>query len=142
MTSWNPTPPDRGLSLAIERLIDDHGEIEALFELFSKQGGPVARESLVTRICNELKLHAEVEDEIVFPLLRELQFDARLMEQAQFELARARILISMIESAEQFDDRFVAMVKMLGRHMEQHFRTEEVEMLPHLRQPELAYQQV
>jgi hemerythrin superfamily protein len=52
-----PTPP--------ELLMQDHRKVEGLFEEYKKSADP----SLVKEICTELKVHTEIEEEVVYPVL-------------------------------------------------------------------------
>ena len=52
-----PTPP--------ELLMQDHRKVEGLFEQYKQSPDP----SVVREICTELKVHTEIEEEVVYPVL-------------------------------------------------------------------------
>ncbi|HSO96137.1 MAG TPA: hemerythrin domain-containing protein [Acidimicrobiia bacterium] len=47
-------------------LEQDHRTVEKLFAQFKQANDP----SIATRICEELGVHTEVEEEIIYPVLR------------------------------------------------------------------------
>ena len=51
-------------------LTEDHRRVEDLFAKFEKASGPSRKEELARQICNELKIHTMVEEEIFYPALK------------------------------------------------------------------------
>src|SRR2546423_705832 len=54
----------------IKLLEQDHREVEDLFAKAESTSG-AAKQDVVTKICTELTIHAEVEESIVYPAMRE-----------------------------------------------------------------------
>ena len=67
------TQPKDGLQL----LAADHRKVEDLFASFEKASGTAAKEKLVRQICTELKVHAQIEEEIYYPAIRGKVEEAR-----------------------------------------------------------------
>ena len=64
---------------AIAMLTADHKKVKKLFSDFDKlkeDGNDEEKSALVEQICNELTIHAELEEEIFYP--RRAQSDRRL----------------------------------------------------------------
>jgi len=51
-------------------LAADHRKVEGLFEDFERASSASRKASLAREICTELKIHAQVEEEIFYPALR------------------------------------------------------------------------
>ena len=88
------TPQD-GLQL----LTADHRKVEGLFAAFEKASGASAKEKLVRQICTELKIHAQIEEEIYYPAIRGKVVEADLNE-AYVEHDSAKLLINELEASE------------------------------------------
>ena len=124
----------RSLSLAVELLEADHRKVEALFEDYEqeKESGDDARKSIAARICGELTVHAQVEEEIFYPWLRENldEDDMELVAEAEVEHSTAKDLIAQIEGAAVIDEAYDAKVKVLSEYIKHHVKEEEEEIFP------------
>ena len=122
------------LPLALELLATDHRKVEALFDRYDqeKEGGDESRRALAERICKELTAHTRLEEEILYPWLREnLDVGNRdLIDEALVEHATAKDLIAQLEGAGDVDETYDARVTVLGEYVRHHVREEENEMFP------------
>lgn len=108
----------------LQLLAADHRKVEGLFESFEKASGTAAKEKLVRQICTELKVHAQIEEEVYYPAVRGKVEDADL-DEAYVEHDSAKLLINELEAAEP-DERFYdAKVKVLAELIEHHVKEEE-----------------
>ena len=55
---------------AIMLLKADHREVEDLFEKFENASGQERKREIAEKICNELKIHSMIEEEIFYPAFR------------------------------------------------------------------------
>lgn len=122
-------------------LTEDHNKVKALFKQFEKL--KEEKVALVKRICTELKVHAEIEEEVFYPAVRAEIEDEDLMDEALVEHAGAKELIAQLEEMEPGDDLYDAKVTVLGEQIEHHVKEEEGEMFPKAKKakvntPELA----
>src|SRR5688572_2615545 len=105
-----------GNPLAIELLEADHRKVEALFDQYEdgKEGGEETKRALAEKICGELKVHAQVEEELLYPWLKDNldEENMELVEEAYVEHASAKDLITQLESAGYIDETFDAKVKV------------------------------
>jgi len=131
-----PKRSPRSQPLALELLATDHRKVEDLFSQYEdeKDGDEDARRRLAERICGELKIHTQVEEELFYPFLRENleSDDMGLVEEAQVEHSGAKDLIEQIEAATQIDAEYNAKVKVLGEYVKHHVNEEENEIFPKL----------
>ncbi|HET7728696.1 MAG TPA: hemerythrin domain-containing protein [Usitatibacter sp.] len=122
----------RATPLAIELLETDHRKVEDLFEQFEseKDGDEGTKRALAERICGELTVHAQVEEELFYPWLREnLEDDEmEMVEEAQVEHNSAKDLIAQIQGATTMDETFDAKVKVLSEYIKHHVKEEENEI--------------
>lgn len=121
------TPQD-----AIALLTADHKKVKALFSQFDKlkqNGSEEDKSGIVATICNELKVHTTIEEEIFYPAVRNAIEDSDLMDEALVEHADAKDLISQLEDMDTEDDLYDAKVTVLGEQINHHVREEEGEMV-------------
>ena len=129
----SPRAPRDALAL----LRADHQTVQALFDKFGKARGEDRKASLAQQICSELKVHAQIEEEIFYPALRGAIRDEDLLNEATVEHQGAKDLIAQIESAGAGDDLFDARVTVLGEYIKHHVKEEQNEMFPQARKTKL-----
>jgi hemerythrin superfamily protein len=115
----------------------DHRKVEDLFEQFEqeKEADEGTRREIAQQICAELTIHAQVEEELFYPWLREQleDEDMEMVEEAQVEHNTAKDLIAQIEGASDIDEVFNAKVKVLSEYIKHHVQEEENEIFPEVR---------
>jgi hemerythrin superfamily protein len=122
---------------AIQLLKDDHRKVTALFDRFERTRGEAQKQRLASAICEELKVHTRVEEELFYPAVREAIDDDDLMNEAQIEHASAKDLIAQIERSSPSDESYDALVKVLGEYVKHHVKEEEGDMFKQARQSKL-----
>jgi hemerythrin superfamily protein len=118
---------------AIAMLMADHKKVKKLFSDFDKlkeEGSDEDKSAIVEQICNELKIHTEIEEEIFYPAVRKAIDDGDLMDEALVEHAGAKDLIAQLEDASPEDDLYDAKVTVLGEQIDHHVKEEEGDMFP------------
>jgi hypothetical protein len=115
---------------AIELLKADHEKVKGIFEKFEKTDSQEEKNSLIDQALEELKVHAEVEEELFYPALRgEVEND--VMNEADEEHHVARILIAELEEGDEEDEeRRNAKFTVLAESIRHHIKEEESEMMP------------
>lgn len=121
---------------AIKLLKQDHREVEALFDSFEKAKSEGPKQKIATQICDALKVHAAIEEEIFYPAAREEIEDKEIMDEAQVEHNSAKQLIAEIEQGPG-DALWEAKVKVLSEYIQHHVKEEEGEMFKEVRATEL-----
>ena len=130
-----PAKSARGASqpVAIELLMADHRKVEQLFEEFeSEKEDTGAKSGIAERICGELKVHTQVEEELFYPWLADNldEEDEDMVREAQIEHQSAKDLIAKIEGCDPDDEQYDALVKVLSEYIKHHVKEEEQEIFP------------
>ena len=115
---------------AIELLKHDHREVEEYFEEYEDLEDDAEKAELSAKICQALKVHAQIEEEIFYPAAREATGDEDRLDEALVEHAGAKRLIEEIESMEVGDDLYDAKIRVLGEQIKHHVKEEEEELFP------------
>lgn len=109
---------------AIALLKADHRKVEELFEKFeSARGG--SKQAIAEQICNELKIHTIIEEEIFYPALQG-KIEEDTLAEAYVEHDGAKVLVNDIVSGDPKDDYYEAKVKVLSEEIKHHVHEEEM----------------
>jgi hemerythrin superfamily protein len=116
---------DQQFTDAIMLLRNDHREVEDLFEQFENASGDGRKQKLAEQICNELKIHAMIEEEIFYPAFAG-KIDEDDLKEAYVEHDAAKLMINDIMSSSEAGDEFYdAKVKVLSEEIKHHIEEEE-----------------
>jgi len=110
---------------AIALLKADHRQVEEWFEQFEKARDQERQKELATKICNALKIHATIEEEIFYPAFLEASDDIDIHHEAEIEHRGAKNLIAEIEACSTDDDYFAPTMKVLSEMIKHHVKEEE-----------------
>lgn len=115
---------------ATELLKQDHREVEKLFGRFKDSQD----DAVATQICDELDVHTEIEEELVYPVLRsDVTNGASLADEAEHEHAEAKQLIGRIKRTTD-QDHLVELMTELEQAIQHHVSEEEDEVFPKIDQ--------
>lgn len=92
---------------------------------------------LVSKICTELSVHAQVEEEIFYPAVKAALKDKVLIPEAVVEQATMKDLIAQVEGVTPDGEMFDAKVKVLSEYVKHHVKEEHTEMFPKARKTRL-----
>jgi hemerythrin superfamily protein len=115
---------------ACSLLDTDHRNVKKLFKAYEELAKSSAASSsqkkrdLANEICMELTVHAQIEEEIFYPGLREAIKETDLLDEAEVEHTSAKDLIAQIQEAVDVDDKFDAKVTVLGEYIDHHVKEE------------------
>jgi hemerythrin superfamily protein len=110
---------------AIALLKADHRQVEKWFEQFEKARDDDRKLTLATNICNALRVHTSIEEEIFYPAFLAATEDKDTHHEAEVEHDGAKKLIAEIEASSPDDDYFDAKVKVLSEMIKHHVKEEE-----------------
>jgi hemerythrin superfamily protein len=127
---------------ALQMLKADHRNVEALFTRFGRAKGDSQKDRIASSICEQLKAHAQLEEEIFYPAARVATSAPDLMNEADVEHATAKDLIRQIEGSSPSDERYDALVTVLGEYIRHHVKEEEGEMFRKVRASGLDLQEL
>lgn len=110
---------------AIALLKADHREVEEWFEQFEKSRSEDKKARLAQQICQALKIHTKIEEEIFYPAFLEATSDKDIHHEAVVEHDGAKKLIALIEASGPSDEYFDSRMKVLSEMIKHHVREEE-----------------
>lgn len=129
-----PTTDSANERDAIAMLMADHKKVRNIFNQFEKLkergGSDEDKAALAQQACDELKVHAQIEEELFYPTAREAIDDDYLMDEAAVEHESISELVEQIEAMQPDDERYDTTVSFLGELVEHHVSEEEEEMFP------------
>lgn len=133
-----PTSPRAAADNALAVLAADHDRVLELFGRVAKlkSNGP-QKAQLVERICDDLELHARVEEELFYPSAREVLASADLLDEAAVEHDSAKALIGELRGMKPGDERYDATVTVLGEYVRHHVKEEQDVLFPKVRATDL-----
>jgi hemerythrin superfamily protein len=130
---------------AIKLLTDDHDKVKKLFKEFekiSKKKDGEGKEELAAQICEELTVHAQLEEEIFYPAVRAAIDDDELMNEAMVEHGSAKDLIAQIRAMAATDPMYDAIVTVLGEYISHHVAEEQNEMFPKVQKSKMDLEEL
>lgn len=113
---------------AVDLLDADHKAVKKLFmdyQKLSDNGAPAAqRRVLAEKICMELTVHAQIEEEIFYPQVGKAIKEPGLIKEALAEHAAVKELIAKIQGMKKQDEQYDAAVMLLGKQVDHHVMEE------------------
>ena len=113
----------------VQMLKEDHRKVKELFEEFESAEGRERGEIAKTAI-QELEVHADLEETLIYPAIRQ-QIDADdTMNEALEEHHLVHVLIKELKKLKPASDTFQAKFTVLGELVTHHIQEDEGEILP------------
>ena len=123
---------------AIQLLKSDHDNVKALFDEFEKTDDKAVQKRIVEQAVLELSIHAEIEEAVFYPAVREKIKDAEeIMTEADEEHHVAKVLIAELEEMNGSESHFAGKFKVLAENVRHHIEEEERDMLPAVEKTDL-----
>lgn len=121
---------------ALAVLKQDHRDVEKLFKRFERSGDGAhrAKAELVTSMIENLSRHAEIEELVFYPAVRQQlpRAESAVLEALE-EHHLVKIVLEELEgldpSAERFDAKVITMIELVRRHVKE----EEADLFPVIR---------
>jgi hemerythrin superfamily protein len=110
---------------AISLLKADHRQVEGWFSSFDKARSETRKQQLASKICNALKVHTRIEEEIFYPAFLEQVQEEDIHHEAVVEHEGAKKLIADIEALTPTDEYYDARVTVLSEMIKHHVKEEE-----------------
>lgn len=118
-----------------ELLHQDHQKVRELFFQFSAAEEESEKENLVKQILTELYVHSTIEEEIVYPAVKEeAEEGEELVDEAETEHRVVKFLMAELSEMSADEEQFDAKVTVLCELVNHHIREEEKEMFKKLRE--------
>ena len=115
---------------AITLLRADHKLVAQLFDEYEKSRSSLKKQKLVEKICTELTVHTQIEEEIFYPAVKAALKDKELIPEATVEHATVKGLIAQVEGIEPDGEMFDAKIKVLSEYIKHHVKEEQNEIFP------------
>lgn len=113
---------------ALQLLADDHREIDRLIAECEACESLLDKVASVERLCLALTIHAQIEEELFYPALRQAGVERRDLDEAVVEHMTVRQFVADLESAGVDDPLVDAKVRVLGDYVRRHVAEEEAQM--------------
>lgn len=133
----------RRTPFALALLRQDHRRVERLLAQFERLGGDhQSRQALAETLCNELTVHADLEEMELYPVARQALAETGLVNEAEVEHAVAKSLVEQVRGMSAEDELFDARVTVLGEYVRHHIGEEERELFPELLRAGVDFQEM
>ncbi len=113
-----------------DMLREDHQHVKDLFKQFAKTNNAQKKQQIVETALTELQVHAELEEKLIYPVIRQKMKDEDLMDEALEEHHVVHGVIGELKKMKPGDERYDAKFTVLGELCKHHIKEEEEEMLP------------
>lgn len=119
------------LSPAVTKMIRmDHAHVMALFHKCSPDASDTVIEAAADNICQALEVHAQLEEEIFYPAVREAGVAEDIVGKSPAEHDEMRSLIERVRTARGRRDEQLVALSALMNAVIHHVADEETQMLP------------
>ena len=128
---------------ALALLRADHDAVIAMFKKFEKSNDDDQKQQLADRICKELTVHTQIEEEIFYPAIRDahpVKDSDDILDEADVEHDGAKKLIEEIQSSSVGEDKFDAMITVLSEYIKHHVKEEYDSIFPAAKKAKLDLQ--
>jgi hemerythrin superfamily protein len=120
---------------AITFLTKEHEKAKGLFEQIEAAPDAATKQELLTKVIGELRAHTKIEEEVLYPLMREeLKGGTKLFEEAMQEHQEAKKAMKELESLSPDDKDWQDHFEILMHGVLHHAKEEEAEMFPKMRE--------
>jgi hemerythrin superfamily protein len=108
----------------------DHSHATVLAHKFSADASPDRKKAVVTAVCRALEVHAQLEEEIFYPAVREACGPNEVLDRSQPEHDEIKRLVSELRAMEPTDARYDETFHDMMRRVMHHVADEEAVVLP------------
>lgn len=136
-TLFEDTMPELMQKDACDLLDADHLAVKHLFVEYARLAFALDAEAgrdrtaIAMKICDELTVHAQIEEEIFYPALREaVPGAADVLDEAEAQHGQAKLLIARIRDGGSTDAAMDDLMAELARAIEDHVKEERDELFP------------
>ena len=113
----------------VDMLKEDHKKVKGLFSEYENADSG-SKSDIAKTTIQELEIHADLEERLIYPAIREAIDKDGLISEAIEEHHLVHLLIAELKELKPCDERFQAKFTVLGELVKHHIGEEEGEMLP------------
>ena len=125
---------------AITLLKNDHRLVEKLFKEIEKGDGN--REKLFKELKNELDVHAQIEEQLFYPAVRDAKQTHEIVLESFEEHKQVKMVLMDLEKADKNTEHWLAGLKVLMEDVQHHVGEEENELFPKVKDKVLSKEQL
>jgi hemerythrin superfamily protein len=118
----------------IEALEKDHARIRSLFSNIESTDNPQELDDNFEKLSNILTIHAEAEEQVLYPEASNCEGTAELIDQGRQEHDKGDQMVLEIKSTSPNESEFKEKVRELQEFMLKHLDEEESDLFPRVRQ--------
>jgi len=107
----------------------DHSHVLLAFHQYTAGAKPRVKKALITHICTALEIHATLEEECFYPVMRRISSDP-VVGKSEPEHDEMRQLIEKLRASDEVDERHDRLLMDLMRLVIHHVADEETVLLP------------
>ena len=108
----------------------DHSHVMVTFHQYTKDKSPSVKKALADTICTALEIHATLEEEVFYPVMRQLDKGEPFIHKAEPEHNDMRRMIAELRRTSASDPRHDKILLELMRDVIHHVADEETTLLP------------
>ena len=126
--------------VAIKLLKNDHRQVEKIFSQLEKGNGN--REQLFRELANELTVHAEIEEQLFYPAVKNAKQTHDLVLESFEEHKQVKLVLADLDKADKTTEHWLAGLKVLMEDVQHHVGEEEKELFPKVEDKVLSRQEL
>ena len=120
---------------AVQVLVDDHREVENLFQQYEKATDPGEQTRIVHQVIHELAVHGEIEELLLYPRLRTVLPNGNdVADEAVSEHVEIKTTLNELDKMTAEDDGFADKMRELMAEVRHHVAEEEGDIFPQMRE--------
>jgi len=117
----------------VKLIRQDHRTVKSLFRSFERADRRAEKQKIAEEIIEELSIHAIIEEQLVYPVLREAErrLERRVLNALE-EHHSAKLLLAELDKMKVDEERYGAKMHVVRQTVEAHIEEEEATLLPRL----------
>ena len=108
----------------------DHSHVMVTFHQYTKDKPASVKKALAETVCTAVDVHAKLEEEIFYPVMRQITTDDTVMRKSEPEHEEMRTVIALLRRTDPHDPDHDRLMLELMRHVIHHVADEETVLLP------------
>lgn len=108
----------------------DHSHVMVTFHQYTKDKPASVKKALAETVCTAVDIHARLEEEIFYPVMRQITTDDEVMRKSEPEHDEMRTVIALLRRTDPHDPDHDRLMMDLMRHVIHHVADEETVLLP------------
>jgi hypothetical protein len=116
----------------IQLLKQDHRTVKGLFREFENATRTADKQKLGQEIIEELSIHSAIEEQLVYPLIRQQEAREEAVLNALEEHHAVKVILAELDGMNADHERYAAKMHVVKESVEMHIEEEEAKLLPRL----------